>query len=210
MVDQGDRTVGARDEAVDLAEPCGAARVHHHRVLDFLCAGLSQLELGKVELRVGQEAAYCRLLRAREEDPRIGEEPHRAHRRRESVEVGREMGGNDLHALIVLNSLPASPSPSPFPCPGSGEALPNSTRPVSQCAAARGCQARRHHVEDNVMSGCQAPPVNATAPRRQRLPGGGFKLGGAKSEIRNPKSPAYLTGCFTRAANDSYLSRLRR
>jgi hypothetical protein len=32
--------------------------------------------------------------------------------------------------------------------------------------AARGCQARRHDIEDNVISGCQAPPVNATAPRR--------------------------------------------
>ena len=28
-------------------------------------------------------------------------------------------------------------------------------------AAARGCQARRHDVEDNIMSGCQAPLVTA-------------------------------------------------
>jgi len=41
MVDQDDRTAGAHDEVVDLTEPCGAARVHHHRVLDPLGAGLS-------------------------------------------------------------------------------------------------------------------------------------------------------------------------
>ncbi len=34
-------------------------------------------------------------------------------------------------------------------------------------AAARGCQARRHDVEDNVISGCQAPPVNAPLARRR-------------------------------------------
>jgi hypothetical protein len=34
-------------------------------------------------------------------------------------------------------------------------------------AAARGCQARRHDVEDNVISGCQAPPVKAPAARRR-------------------------------------------
>jgi len=62
MVDQGDWTAGALDEAMDLAEPCGTAGVHHHRVFDSLGAGLSQLELGKVELRVGQEAAYRGLL----------------------------------------------------------------------------------------------------------------------------------------------------
>jgi hypothetical protein len=50
-------------------------------------------------------------------------------------------------------------------------ALPVST-PVSVLvprvgAAARGCQARRHDVEDNVMSGCQAPPVNAPLARRR-------------------------------------------
>jgi hypothetical protein len=39
-------------------------------------------------------------------------------------------------------------------------------------AAARGCQARRHEVEDNIMSGCQAPPVNAPcgAPAGYSLP----------------------------------------
>ncbi len=72
MVDQGDRAAGARDEAVDLAEPGGAARVHHHRVLDLLGAGLPQLDLGILELRVGQEAAHRRLLRAREEDLESG------------------------------------------------------------------------------------------------------------------------------------------
>jgi hypothetical protein len=58
-------------------------------------------------------------------------------------------------------------------------------------AAARGCQARRHDVEDNVISGCQAPPVDAPSnpPRRVEASGGGCKLGTAnpKSEIRNPK-----------------------
>ncbi len=110
VVDQGDRTTGAHDEAVDLAEPCGAARVHHHRVFDLLGAGLAQLELGEFELGVGHEAAHRRLLRAREEDLRTGEEPHRAHRRRKGIKIGREMGGDDLHALIVLNSRPTSES----------------------------------------------------------------------------------------------------
>jgi hypothetical protein len=34
----------------------------------------------------------------------------------------------------------------------------------------RGCQARRHDVEDNIMPGCQAPPLNA-ARIRARFPG---------------------------------------
>jgi len=38
-------------------------------------------------------------------------------------------------------------------------------------AAARGCQARRHDVEDNVVSGCQAPPVNAPLARRRAAVG---------------------------------------
>ncbi len=73
---------------------------------------------------------------------------------------------------------PARPVPMPVPVSvptrrprSSTAALPVST-PVSVLvprvgAAARGCQARRHDVEDNVMSGCQAPPVNAPLARRR-------------------------------------------
>ena len=48
-------------------------------------------------------------------------------------------------------------------------------------AAARGCQARRHDVEDNVKSGCQAPPVDAPLPRS-------LQRSGRHSEFRIPNS----------------------
>ncbi len=75
--------------------------------------------------------------------------------------------------LAILTAPAPAPVPAPSPksasvpdvCPPAVRGLHPRPRslPVSQSTAARGCQARRHDVEDNVMPGCQAPPVNAPA-----------------------------------------------
>ena len=52
-----------------------------------------------------------------------------------------------------------------------------------------------------VPANCRATRPSATAPRRLKLPGGGFKLRDVKSEIRNPKSEIHRGGeaRYTRA-----------
>ncbi len=102
--------------------------------------------------------------------------------------------------VIPNSTLRPFQSPCPRPYPVSGCALPAVTGFVLHRVSARGCQARRHDVEDNVMSGCQAPPVNAPSrpsrrgPPRQRHADCGFPAEDAswgaansKFEIRNSK-----------------------
>jgi hypothetical protein len=104
MVDHGDPTSVSLDKIVDLTEARRAAGIDHHYMLDTCGPCSSQLELRVTEVRISEETPHCRLLRTRKKHLGARIQSNRAHGCGERIEIGREVGCNDLHAPIVLKS----------------------------------------------------------------------------------------------------------
>ena len=108
VVEERDLDAGSQG-ARKLAELCRVAQLDEHEPRDprrIDPGRVDEVELVRMQPR---ELPHVAVQRARQDDNRVGIEPAARQHRRERVEVGVRMTGDDLHALEMVRAA-ARPS----------------------------------------------------------------------------------------------------